>query len=491
MAQGNPSVGSAAGNVPVAPAQEGTTPGAGTMPQTVTPGAEGKGIHGSGQFATDANSGAGLSAELTREVAPGLFRDKNDEDIVMMGWSPIPINAMMRDQGSRKMDSAIYKYYSVDLRVTEGATSAAISVTSADTDRNTPNTLEAVMANSYVFNQTDLIAFEAKPTDGEELYGWAQKGQNYVCTKPAPLVARVSAIPSGGKKLNIQFLNAKPGASFTIPANTKVYILGHAAAEEDASTTPWISLPTPDEQYMQKFMVQSQISNEFLEQAKEVKWTENDVDKAIVQQLLEDQEKTYIFGTKSYTFDPDLNRHTRTCSGILEMMLLGGSPVIPLYKEDLTFKDMLEATNKTFIGNSGSNKRYVYHGCNVGPAIWGISDITKMAKVSEFHNFNYDFTSLNLLGYHLPMLHHPLFDKMGEQYRNWALVIDRQYLERRVFRSMEDYELELKKTGVYDGKSRVWCEISSPCLKYPKAHALWIFYDGKRPEAETESGSAA
>lgn len=29
--------------------------------------------------------------------------------------------------------------------------------------------------------------------------------------------------------------------------------------------------------------------------------------------------------------------------------------------------------------------------------------------------------------------------------------------------------------------TRVWCEMSAPVVKYPKAHALWIFKDGNRP----------
>lgn len=64
-----------------------------------------------------------------------------------------------------------------------------------------------------------------------------------------------------------------------------------------------------------------------------------------------------------------------------------------------------------------------------------------------------------------------------------ALILDRQYIERRVYRSMEETVLELKKTGTYDGNSRVWCEMSAPVVKYPKAHALWIFKDGNRPGA--------
>jgi len=474
MAEGNPVISPESGS-----AQYGGATAAGTMPQTLTNGSEGVGQQGNGVFAADKNAGSGLSAELAREVG-NILHDNIDDPVVKMAFAPVPINTMMRATGSKKIDSPRYKFYSVDMRVTETSLSASLSVNANQLDRSIPDKVTATVVNSFVCDETDIIVFEGQ-------HGYAKnKAGNYVDVYPTLLAARVSATPSSKTSLELQFINANPSAALTIPSGTKIYILGHAAAEEDASTTPWLSLPEPDEQYMQKFMVQSQFSEVFLKAAKEVQWTEKDVDEIIVQQLLEDIEKTFIFGVKSYTFDPTKKRHTQTCSGIIEQMILGGSKVIDLYKGDLTFADLLDATNETFIGNSGSNRRYVYAGCNVAPAIWGIKDVTKMVKISDFKAFNYDFSQLSLLGYNLEFYHHPLFDKLTE-YRNWALVIDRKYLEIRIFRSMEDYNLELKKTGVYDGKSRVWCEISSPVLKYPKAHAIWIFHDGNRPDAESDS----
>lgn len=469
--------------VTVNPATVGTDPGSGTMVQTAAPGADGAGIHGDGKFDTDANAGRGLSEDLTRNIAPGLMRDENDENIVKMGWAQTPINAMMRDMGSRKVNSTVFKHWSVDLRVTDGATgNSAQNIAGNALDRAIPKPVDITVVDAYTFDATDQITFLEVP---------GYKVENGVFTElpNVNLNALVLAVKDA-TTLTVQFLNAKTGTQLTIPANTLISNLGHAAAEEDASTTPWFSLPTPDEQYIQKFMVQSQVSAVFQQSAKEVNWTESDVDEVIVHQLLEDIEKSYLFSVKSYTFNPTEKRYTRTCSGIIEQMMLGGSTVCDLYKGDLEFSDLLTATNDTFIGNSGSNTRYAYMGCNVAPAIWGIKDVTKNVTITDFRAFNYDFSQLSLMGYKLRFYHHALFDKIdkaGTLYRNWALIIDRQYLERRVYRSMEETKLELKKTGTYDGNSRVWCEMSAPVLKYPKAHALWIFHDGNRPEGDSSS----
>lgn len=467
--------------VNVNPATSGTTPGAKPMEQQAGVGTDGVGVHGQGSFSTAANGGAALSEDLSRNVAPGLFRDQSDENIVKMGWSQTPINAMMRDMGSRKVNSTVFKHWSVDLRTVDGATgSAEQKVSGKNLDRTIPNPTDITVADAYIFDESDQIMFVGVP---------GYKIENGVFSKLSNVnLNAVVAEVKSATVISVQFLNGETDATGTkeisIPANTPISILGHAAAEEDASTTPWFSLPTPDEQYIQKFMVQSQVSAVFQQSAKEVNWTENDVDEVIVHQLLEDIEKSYLFSVKSYTFNPTEKRYTRTCSGIIEQMMLGGSTVVELYKGDIEFADLLSATNDTFIGNSGSNTRYGYMGCNVAPSIWGIKDITKMVTIKEFRAFNYDFSQLSLMGYNIRFYHHPLFDKMdkaGTSYRNWALILDRQYIERRVYRSMEETVLELKKTGTYDGNSRVWCEMSAPVVKYPKAHALWIFKEGTRP----------
>ena len=278
--------------VTVNPATNGTDPGTGTMAQTAAQGADGKGIHGDGNFSTTANAGRGLSEELTREIAPGLIRDENDENIVKMGWAQTPINAMMRDMGSRKVNSTAFKHWSVDLRVTEGAVgNSPVTVAGNALDRAIPKPVDVTVADAYVFDATDQIMFVGLP--GYKVENGSFKELPYVNLNA--LVTKVK----NSTTIEVQFLNAKTGTQLTIPANTIIANLGHAAAEEAASTTPWFALPTPDEQYIQKFMVQSQVSAVFQQSAKEVNWTEDDVDEVIVHQLMEDIEKSYLFSVKS------------------------------------------------------------------------------------------------------------------------------------------------------------------------------------------------
>jgi hypothetical protein len=380
---------------------------------------------------------------------------------------------MTREMGYRPIKSMVYGYYSVDLRPIKETLAKEYAVTAANAGRKIPSyaEIEVTAGSASMFDKTDVISFRnvnGYNADGKEL--------QYVS-----LNARVASVKDDGKTLVVQFLNANP-AGQTIAAGTEIYILGHAASEIDASTVPYAALPDKQEQYMQKFMVQSLISSVMMESEKEVEWGKTDINELLMQQFIEDIEKFYVAGVKSYTFDPTTKLWTRTTSGIIEQMIEGGSKIVNIYKEDLKFSDFLNAVNETFVGNTGSSKRYMFNGCNVAPAIWGITDITKMVGVKEYGNcFGYDFTGFDVLGYQLVHVPYPLLDRLNR--KDWSLVLDRQYVERRVFRSMDETILELKKTGAYDGESTVLSEISSVVLKYPQVHALWIFHDGKKPAA--------
>lgn len=450
-----------------------TAGGSGAMGHNVAEGTENVGKHLGGAYTNEPSGSVGLDTDVTRALVPDLIKDGFDEKVVKMGFSTTPINAMTREIGYRPIKSMVYGYYSVDLRQIKNTVAAEITITAPNAGRKVPTRATITVPNdtNSMFDKTDVISFKG-------VNGYSAAGAELALV---PLAARVCEVASDGKTLTVQFLNANPSGQ-TVAAGTEIFILGHAASEIDASTVPYAALPEKQEQYMQKFMVQSLISSVMMESDKEVEWGKADINELLMQQFIEDIEKFYVFGVKSYTFDGTTKLYTRTTSGIIEQMIEGGSKVIRLYKGDLAYADFLHAVNDTFVGNTGSPKRYMFNGCNVAPAIWGITDITKMVNVKEFADcFGYDFTGFDLLGYQLVHVPYPLLDKMER--KDWSIVLDRQYVERRVFRSMDETILELKKTGAYDGESTVWSEISSVILKYPQVHALWIFEEGNKPSA--------
>ena len=411
---------------------------------------------------THFSTAEGVETDVTRALIPDLLTTVFDRQVVKMGWSTTPINAMTREMGYKPIKSMVYGHFSVDLRKVEDKLADAVTaVTANQASRKAPEEVDITVVTGSLFDKTDIIIFSGVngyDADGVELDG--------VC-----LAARVCGV--SGNKLTIQYLNAKADKT-TIAANTVIYILGHAASETDASTTPYSALPDKTEQYMQKFMVQSLISQVMLDSEKEAEWGKADINELLMQQFIEDIEKTYIWGVKSYTYNNETHLYTRTTSGIVEQLIEGGVPIVELSKSnsaEWSKEGLIKTLSGIFVGNSGSTKRYMFTGMDFATALFSLNGVTDWVNANEtVRKFEYDFTQIKLFNYVLLNAPHPLFDKCG--WGNYALVIDRQYLERRVFRSMDETALEVKKTGAYDGESSVWSEISSVVLKYPKCHAI-------------------
>lgn len=425
----------------------------------MTPGTPANGDGSSGKHI----SGGGLDTDITREAVPGLIRDKFDEEVTKMGFSSSPINALTRDIGSKKINSMRYGYYSVDLRRLKGTTAgeSAISISTAEANRAQPTRKTIKLTDNSILDKTDQIFFNVSGYN-----------EDNVATPYVKLAARVCEV-GDNNTATVQFLNASTSEATSIPVGTAFYVLGHAASETDASTVPNSALPEELTQYMQKFMVQSVISNVMIESNKEVKWEESDVYAMATQQLLEDIEKHYIFSAKSYTYDSTTRLYTYTTSGIIEQIVNNGGHVI---EENLsTFSDnkIVDMTSEIFTGNSGSTTRYMYGGNDFLSAFFKLPSVYKQQNVNDVaRKFEYDFKRIRLMSYTLLQRNHPLLDKMDMG--NCALIIDPMYIQRRFFRSTEDTELKMKETGLYDGKSRVLCEISSVILKYPQCHALIV-----------------
>lgn len=433
-----------------------------------------QGVDGQGHYLrdtgqmTDPNTQiTGLNTSVTREIVPELIHDEFDRRVLQCAFSAAPINAMTRDTGYRKTMSMRYGYWTVDLKDIEDTLADEVRIALVSQyDKVKPTSVTVNVTNGNIFDVTDQITFFNRE---QPVYG-------YVNGQPLaglPLNARISEVD--GNQLKVQFLNAGPG--LVIPNGTSVFVLGHAASEIDASTVPQSVLPDKSEQFMQKFMVQSLVSSIQQEQSKEVDWEKDDIDQMLLQQFSEDIEKSYIWGIKGYVYDSKTRLYTYTTSGLIEQMLTHGAHYLTLSKAALARdeNELINVMSEIFVGNSGSTTRYMYTGTEFATALFSTNSMKTLVANNYDEVFGYNYTRINLMGFVLKRIAHPMFDKM--KYGRFAMVLDRQYVEKRVFRSMEETRLKLKEAGVYDGDSSVWCEISSIVLKYPKCHALLELVD--------------
>lgn len=422
----------------------------------------------------------GADTDVARQLSEGLIKTPFDDTVTVGGFSGAYINAMSRELGSRQVKAMRYGYYSIGLRkVCDAVKSDAATVTleAKHIARGAAVTrVEISVEDASVFDVTDVITFE-----GIQGYSFDKdENGNFIPLPMVDLTARVAKVNSGTNKLEIQVLNGVVGSK--IVAGTTIYILGHAANEADASTTPYCAFPERKEQYQQKFIVQSLVSRVEEESIKEAKWGIAENDDLLMKQMLEDIEKSYIKGVKSYTFDKETQKWTYTTSGVIEQIVSGGGAVITINKKDMTKEKILDIMTEVFIGNNGSETRYMLTGINFAKAFFSMKDVKDFYDTnSTERKFEYDWTRLRMFNYIIKNAPDSLFDKIGM--RDYALVIDRQHLERRFFFSVDETQLALKETGAYDGKSTVWSEISSVVLKYPSCHALIKLVDDESSSA--------
>lgn len=442
------------------------------MPETekfpMTDGRENAGLHATG--GVPGNNNNALNEGMSREKSPDMLLDRYDRRIVKMGFSLSPLNAIMRSVPAKKTKSMRFGFFSIDLRQDNSTMTAAYTISSAEEARGEDGTNSQVIhvANAKIFDVTDQVSFKG-------VNGWVQtKSGTLKELVGMTLNALVRKANYEENTITVQFINGKE--NITIPEGTVVYQLGHAAAELDASTVPYSAVPTKTEQFMQKFMTQTLVGNILKESDKNVDYNEGDVDEMVLQQLLVDIEKSYIFGAKGYSWDNDKRQFTYTCSGLIEQMLVGGSPMVHVNKSDWDSAAMVRTVSNFFIGNSGSTTRYMFSGNGFSTAMYTLEDVVRYQNANDTETkLEYEWRRIRVANFVLKNIAHPLFD-MRSDMTNCAMILDKQYLEIHKFRSLEDTELALKESGALDASSKVLCEISAPCLKYPKCHGM-IFLD--------------
>lgn len=448
----------------------------GTQTPGVTGGTDGMGKH---------VSGAPLSAGLTDEAVPGLLHTPFDKDVTVMGYPDTVVNQITREMGYRSIKSMKFDSFSIDQRRSSDTTTGATTITAANAAGVKVFPQKAItsipVANVDVFHETDQVIFKG-------VAGYDRNGQPH---KFYYLNAYVCEVDRENTKIKVILTNANPAASLNvseivIPEETEVLILGHAMAEEDAHVAPFQSIPEPTEHFMQKFMVQASVTNVFLDSEKNVNWGLADIRETLTREFLLEIEKTYLWGHKGYFLDPKTNKFIRTLGGLFEQLLEEGVAPIEVWKGDLTDESIIKTMSEIFVGNRGSERRYMLTGMDFASALFSLKSMQKQVSTNATRRqFTYDWQEWKLFNYTILNKPYALFDMLG--FGNIAFVFDKANIERVVFRAMDEDMLDLNKLMIEDSKVMRCSEISSIVLKYAKCHRIIIMHDGT--QADNPDGS--
>ena len=256
-----------------------------------------------------------------------------------------------------------------------------------------------------------------------------------------------------------------------INVDTVLIRMGRAASEIDVETGNFYNLPTPEEQYCQKFMMQVEQSTFDKMWDKKVDWNFSDMEEDGIYDMRLGMENSYLFGIKGRSKDPKKSgADVYFTGGIYWMagkdMALGK---VESGAVSITDDQMVDFLKDLFTGNDSGN------GTKVGFA--GSTFLATLAKmkserfkvVKEFERWGLKFTSFDSNFGKLLVMHHELMD-MNEK-SDEMFVIDPEYLRKKTFLAWNRKEYDMAKLAKRDTRAVVMKEASCCYLVYPKAHA--------------------
>lgn len=431
----------------------------------------------------------GVTHQAVVEAEPGLHLADISKKVYEILPAQTPLDTILRNiRDAEKIDSVEKKYYSVSSKPTYDELDAAVSGNGLTV---------GAPAKEYTYASGDGVATFYIKTDNPAL--WSQDDtflMRDVVIAATGIVADISGL-SGAQltTANIVFyveevssdvLRIKPingilgsgtnAANYVMPdftSDTKLYIMGNAKNEKATQTQPFGIIPTPDTNYIQLMMVQIEQSTWEKIQKKEVDWNFADLERQNIYAMKQQMEMSYWWGAKSKVYNAVLKDYHYTCDGTTRKITKSSTYGTGSTDRTFAVDDFLNLMAAAFVGNNGSQERWLIGGSTVIKAIEKLllSETTKQLgarevetkygmKVNVLTNF---FGTLNIM-------HAPLFSINGAA--DIAYVIDPEHIHKHSFVPMQANTLDLKTSGQRNVDARVIMEASCPTVTFGDVHLL-------------------
>ena len=416
---------------------------------------------------TIVDSGGGATAttgmEVTGEEDPDYYAKEVDKRITKMRPMRTPIDQITRSASIiSRSGSMIVQYYSVATRPIKTTVKTQVTAMSQGQGSTTIQ-----VDDGSIFSLTDTIRVvgvkgykeDGATEDTKDLMLYVV-GKNDETNYPV-------VIAVNGKKNN-------DGTNSLVPqinVNTVLIRMGRAASEIDVETGSFYNLPTPEEQYCQKFMMQVEQSTFDKMWDKKVDWNFSDMEEDGIYDMRLGMENSYLFGIKGRSKDPKKSGADVYFTGGIYWMAGKDTALGKAESGTVSITDdqMVDFLKDLFTGNDSGN------GTKVGFA--GSTFLATLAKmkserfkvVKEFERWGLKFTSFDSNFGKLLVMHHELMD-MNEK-SDEMFVIDPEYLRKKTFLAWNRKEYDMAKLAKRDTRAVVMKEASCCYLVYPKAHA--------------------
>lgn len=415
-----------------------------------------------GTTITDSGAGATVTTgmEVTEETDPDFYAKAVDKRITRMRPMRTPIDQITRSAESiSRVESMIVQYYSVatrPIKATLTSTVAAMTGSSVTLPVSDPN----------MFSETDTI--RVHNVKGYKADGTTQDTKDlmlYVIGKNDDGFPNVIAV-------NGQTSTGGNTKTPELPEGTILIRMGRAASEIDVETGNFYNLPTPSEQYCQKFMMQVEQSTAHKMWEKKVDWNFSDIEEDGIYDMRLGMENSFLFGIKGKSKDPRKSGADVYFTGGIYWMAgkKMGLGTIADGVATITDDEMVDFLKDLFTGNdSGNGQKIGFAGSDALAALAKMKS-ERFKVVKEFEKWGLKFTSFDSNFGKLLVMHHELMDKNEKS--DEIFVVDPEYLRKKHFQTWSRKEYDMAKLAKRDTQAVVMKEASCCYLTYPNAHAI-------------------
>ena len=426
-----------------------------------------------------------VTEQSVRENSATLDMEDISQTVTEMLPSRTPIDTILRKiRAAQKAEAMEHRFYEVstlavsdtlDQTASGAGTSASVpakSYTYSSGNGLTSIFIAVTNESTWSVNDTILMRDLTLPTTaGVPVLGGSgstTRDVSFLVTSKSGNVLRIQ--PRGG----VLGLNTN-NSTYVVPnfaASTVLYRMGRAHNEKAMKTTPLAMLPDPSTQYGQFFMAQIEESTFQKMTKKEVNWGFTDYERMNLFDMKRGMEKSFLWGDGGYLTNPDdTTQKIYTTYGITKRIENALTYGTGSGNETVSFTDVVNWAKGVFVGNNGSDTRYLFAGSDLIGGLHSVETIQKQINGrAPVVNWGLKFNEIQTNFGSIMVYHHPIFDETG-----WAkkgLILDFEHIRKHDFLPMSVYDLDLQKSGESRVDARVISEASFCTLAFPDCHGI-------------------
>lgn len=286
------------------------------------------------------------------------------------------------------------------------------------------------------------------------------------------LILNVINKDNSGKPIVVPINGVKSGSTLnTLPSLTagiKVIRGARTGTEKQIRTDLFSAVPTPSEQYLQKFIIETEESTYFEMADKEVKWGKTEItDMALFEYKLTQNTDFWLGRKEKRKVANKYNEEKEDMAWFMEGIWWQAGKDFSFGSSTITTQDLVAMMKKAFVGNASSSTKILFAGSDLIESLQNVQYNQVIYVGSRKQAMGLEFSSIisnygTLLIYHDQSLNDIGFDANG-------LIVDPDYFEK-ITMGWREKKWDHGELAKSDSKGQVFYETCALVMKNSKAH---------------------